>query len=143
MSLKRTLERVELKKLRKEVHSKMELPKLRALEVTFDNGTKVTIHEPKGRKGLQLFLNAMPALMTLSKVFEAIEHVQEGVMMPSPEIPDHVFNAITPLFSEMASITPEEYDQLGVTNQMAILQGLSLFAPKKANAESGTTSPTA
>ena len=61
-------------------------------------------------------------------------------MMPSPQIPDHVFDAIVPLFSEMAGITLKEYDELGVTNQMAILKGLSLFSPKADAAKDTTTS---
>jgi len=109
----------------------MDLPKLKAIEVEIGDNI-VVIHEPKGREGLRAFLSAMPALTILQKVFTQLKDIESGVMSYSAiDIPDDVILAVHNLFGVMTDITAEQFEGLSVTNQLALLQGFSLFAPKK------------
>lgn len=114
----------------------MDLPKLRAIEVELGDGSKVTIHEPKGREGLRVFLSSMPALSMLQKVFTQIQDTDKGETgFASTEIPDEVITAIYRLFGVMTDVTVEQFEGLSVSNQLALLQGFTLFAPKKVSAQ--------
>ena len=114
----------------------MELPKLRAIEVELGDGSKVIIHEPKGREGLRVFLSSMPALTVLQKTFTQIQDVEKGDAGFVPtEIPDEVITAMYNLFGVMTDVTVEQFEGLSVSNQLALLQGFTLFAPKKVSAQ--------
>jgi hypothetical protein len=120
----------------------MSIPKLNAIEVEFSDGSKIVIHEPKGREGLKAFLSALPALSVLQRVFSQLQDIQNGVMDFSVvDIPDAVIESIYRLFGVMAEITAEDFEGLSVTNQMALLRGFSLFAPKNPTS-AVTPSPT-
>ncbi len=126
-SLRRKVERNQLKELRKVA----ELPKIKAIEVEFSDGTVVVVHEPKGKAGLKAFISVMPALTLLQRVFQQVKDVQGGVMDGSfINIPDSVIDSIYTLFGVMTEMTTEEFEQLSASNQIALLQGFSLFAPK-------------
>lgn len=112
-----------------------DIPKIKAIEVEFGDGSKVTIHEPTGREGLRVFLSTMPALNILQRVFTQIKDGEEGVMnYASIDIPEEVILSIYRLFGVMTDFTQEQFEGLSVSNQIVLLQGFSLFAPKKASA---------
>ena len=110
----------------------MNLPKLKAIEVDFGD-EKLIIHEPKGREGFKVFLQALPALSALGKVFTSMNESSEGVLAPPPTIPDYLLDAIYPLLGVMTELTTDQFEELGVTAQMAVLRGLSLFGSKTPN----------
>lgn len=127
-SLSRKIERRRYK----EEAKKMEMPKLKAIEVELSDGTIVVIHEPKGREGLRVFLSSMPAMTVLQRVFSQMKDIESGVLNYSAmEIPDEVITSMHRLFGVMTDITAEEFEQMSVMNQMVLLQGFTLFAPKK------------
>lgn len=118
----------------------MELPKIKAVEVTFNDGSTRMVHEPTGRQGLKIFLSSLPALTTLQQVFTRMRDAQDGVIDNSPvDISDETLNSMYALLGVMTDMTVEEFDGLGITNQLALLQGFSLFAPKNQPAATPTT----
>lgn len=128
---------------------KMELPKLKAIEVELSDGQKVIIHEPKGREGLRAFLSAMPAMMLLQRVFSQMKDIQGGVIdLTAFDVPEEVIVSIHKLFGVMTDITVDEFEGMSVGNQIAMLQGFTLFTPKasavtplSAEAEIASTTP--
>lgn len=113
----------------------MELPKVKGIEVILSDGQTILVHEPKA-KDLSVFLKAIPALSALSKMFEAQQQAEEGVMGISPNIPDNIMDSLLPLLAAMSDITIEQFKELGAVDALAIMQGLSLFAPKNPPAAS-------
>ncbi len=128
-SLQRKIQRREQQELKK----KMKIPKLKAIEVDFGD-EKLIVHEPKGREGFKLFLQAVPALSALGKIFSSMDEASDGVLAPPPTIPDFILDAIYPLLGVMTELTAEQFEELGVTAQLAVLRGLSLFSPKNPSA---------
>jgi hypothetical protein len=112
-----------------------DLPKIKAIEVEFSDGSTVIVHEPKGKAGLKAFISVLPALTILQTVFQRVQEAQQGVIDGSPvDIPDSVIDAIYSLFGVMTELTVDEFEQLSANNQIALLQGFSLFAPKNQQA---------
>ena len=108
-----------------------DLPKIKAIEVELSDGSIVIVHEPKGKAGLKAFISVLPALTILQTVFQRVQEAQQGVIDGSPvDIPDSVIDAIYSLFGVMTELTVDEFEQLSANNQIALLQGFSLFAPK-------------
>ena len=128
MSLARKIER----RKKQEIKKSMKLPKLKAIEIEFGDA-KLIIHEPKGREGFKVFLQALTALSALGKIFSVMKEAQDGVLAPPPEIPDFLLDAVYPLLGVMTELTMAEFEELGVTAQMAVLRGLSLFGSKDPN----------
>lgn len=109
-----------------------DIPKLKAIPIEFSDGTSITVHEPSGREGLRVYLSCMPALTLLKRVFTQTQDIDKGeVSYAAIDIPDEVITAIHRLFGVMTEITVEQFEKLSVYNQLALLQGFSLFAPKK------------
>lgn len=113
----------------------MELPKVKAIEIELSDGQKILVHEPKA-KDLTIFLKSLPALTALGKIFEASQQAADGVLGMSPNLPDNVLDGIFPLLAAMADISVEQFRELGSADALAIMQGLSLFAPKNPQAAS-------
>lgn len=119
----------------------MDLPKLKAIEITLSDGSIHIVHEPKGREGLRAFLSALPALTMLQSIFTRMQDGQNGLLdMSVADVPLQLIDAMYGLLGVMADMTPEEFDEMGVSNQLALLQGFSLFAPKNRTAATPVTS---
>jgi len=113
------------------------LPKVRAFEIVFSDGSKMFVHEPAGRKGLEVFLQAMPAMSQLAQVFSGMG--DDGLVKPFVKLPEGLIDALYPLLQAMTDLSDEEFEQLSATNQLAILQGMSvLTVPNESTAQPTT-----
>jgi hypothetical protein len=103
--------------------------KRRAVEVILSDGQKVLVFEPK-TSDMGTFLRALPALTSISKAFLASTEAQDGVVGMVPDIPDSVYEGLFPLIAVMTDISVEDFKELPLFDGMALMNGLSVFAPK-------------
>jgi|WetSurMetagenome_2_1015567.scaffolds.fasta_scaffold369096_2 hypothetical protein len=110
-------------------NGKVHKVKRRAVEVTLSDGQKVMVFEPKtGDMGT--FLRALPALTSISKAFIATAEAQDGVQGMIIDIPDSTYEGLFPLIAVMTDMTVEDFKDLPLFDGMALMNGLSVFAPK-------------
>lgn len=98
----------------------------KVVEVTLTDGTTLIVHEPTN---LAAFLSALPSLSTIARSFKAMEAAEEGIVGMPNDVPASAVEGIYPLLAEMAEITVEQFNELGVFDKMGVMQALTLFVP--------------
>jgi len=58
-----------------------------------------------------------------------MEQAEQGVLGMPTQVPPGTVEGIYPMLAEMADVTIEQFDQLGVFDKMGIMQALTLFVP--------------
>jgi hypothetical protein len=111
--------------------------KLRAVEITLSDGQIVMVHEPRMSE-MGAFMRALPALTSLTQAFTAANEAAGGIQGMQVDIADSVYEGIFPLIAMMADMDEAEFKDLPLFDGMALMRGLTVFAPK--NPQAATTS---
>ncbi len=109
-------------------NGKVHKVKRRAVEVILSDGQKVMVFEPK-TSDMGIFLRALPALTSISQAFRTTSEAQDGVQGLIIDIPDSVYEGLFPLIAVMTDMSVEDFKELPLFDGMALMNGLSVFAP--------------
>jgi hypothetical protein len=110
--------------------------KAKAIEIVLSDGQKIIVHAPM-TKDMGTFLRALPALTSFSRAFQAVRDAQDGLLGMPVDVSDETLQGIFPLLAVMTDITVEEFTDLPLSDGMAIMAGLALFAPNQPAAAQG------
>ena len=113
--------------------------KLRAVEVELSDGQTVLVHEPRMSE-MGTFMRALPALTSLSQAFTAAGEAAGGLQGLQVDIADSVYEGIFPLIASMTDMDLEDFKNLPLFDGMALMRGLTVFAPKNPQAATTSTS---
>jgi len=101
---------------------------MRAIQVDLSTGKTLTMREPK-RAEFSLFLRCTPSLEAIGKVVEASQQNARGVIEPVPELTPESQAPFDELLRNMADLSQEDFDALGLWDWLALVQGFGELVP--------------
>jgi hypothetical protein len=112
--------------------------KRRAVEIPLSDGQIALVFEPK-TEYMGTFLRALPALQSISVAFKTSAQAAGGVVGMPVDIPDSVYEGLFPLIAIMSNMTVEDFKDLPLFDGMALMRGLTVFAPGNPRVGAPTT----
>jgi hypothetical protein len=101
---------------------------MKAFQVTLSDNTELTVRE-LAPQDLTLFLRCLPALKAIGKITEASDQIEQGMLMPPPDVPPAIMDAFHELLAHVAGLSREAYERLTLWDSLAIMNAFMRLMP--------------